>query len=632
MEKEIDKGNKINTENIFRMDRRTFVKLAGTAAATIAFGSGLSRVVGPATGAPVSLKKYVDALVIPPALTPDITTFLGKDYYEIPMVPGVTHKFHRDLPATDTYSYFGLSPAPGFHYLGPTIIAKKGIPVKIKFTNRLHTGNHQLHEAIDTTIAGSLDGINANGKSWVDENRVCVHLHGGKVEPKFDGGPRDWFSPVGSVQSNPYPDAATFGLMNNYTYEYPNDQPATLLWYHDHAWAITRFNPFCGLAGAYILRDAGEQGLIDGTNGQAVPSGTFEVPIVLQDRLLDPLTGAMIYPNVGISPLNHPKWIPEYFGDTPIVNGKAYPYLEVDPRRYRFRFLNGSNARFYNVYFATPILTMSTIPIWVIGSEQGFLPKPVMVNKLLIAPGERFDTIVDFTGIPIGTNVLLKNNAKAPYPSGTGLGIPQIMQFRVISPTGTDNTTPANLLTLPPSLPDIPLVDIPPVNSWREIVLQENLDPAGNPIEVLLDGYHFVDSVNQDLFVENADSVNIWQFINTTGDAHPMHTHLVPFKILNREPFDVVGFLAAWNTWLPNRTGQRPSINNFLIKGKYGPAPEETGWKDTAKAYPGEVLRILTKFKLPDGVGAGDYKYVCHCHILEHEENDMMFQFVVHKT
>ena len=606
-----------------KMDRRTFVKLAGTAAAAMTLGSGFSKLVQPAMGA-VSLKKYVDALVIPPALAPDITSFPEKDYYEIPIVQGETHKFHRDLPATNTYSYFGGAPAPGFHYLGPTIVAKKGRPVKIKFTNNLPTGSHLLNSAIDTTIMGSLD---ANGDSWTDENRVCVHLHGGKVLPEFDGGPRDWFSPERSRQKNPYKDAATRGSVSSYTYEYPNDQPGTLLWYHDHAWAITRFNPFCGLAGAYILRDDNEQALIDGTSGQTIPSGNYEVPIVIQDKLLDPITGAMIYPNVGISPTNHPKWIPEYFGDTPVVNGKAYPYLNVEPMRYRFRFLNGSNARFYNIFFTAPIKTMSTIPMWIIGSEGGFLPTPVTVNKLLIAPGERFDTIVDFAGIPPGTNLLLNNNAKAPYPSGTGLGLPQIMQFRVV-PGGIDNTTlPQNLI--------LPALTFPVPTTRREIVLQENLDQLGNPIEVLLDGYHYIESVNDPtLFLENANSVGVWEFINTTGDAHPMHTHLVPFKIVNRQPFNVTGFLVAWNTWLGNdHTKPRPSVNNFLTKGAaYLPAPEEAGWKDTAKAYPGEILRILTKFELPAGVPAGDYKYPCHCHILEHEENDMMFQFTVRKT
>ncbi len=622
---EIDK-NDLREKDQYIIDRRTFVKLAGTTAAAIAFGAGISRLVQPAQAA-MNLTKYVDALVIPPVLTPDTTTYPGIDYYDMSMVQGTTHKFHRDLPPTNTYSYFGVAPATGFHYLGPTIVANKGTPVKIKFTNKLPTGNHLLHSAIDTTIMGSLDGVNADGNPWVDENRVCVHLHGGKVKPEFDGGPRDWFSPKGSDQANPYPDAATKGTMDSYTYEYSNDQPATLLWYHDHAWAITRFNPFAGLAAAYVLRDDGENALI---SSGAIPSGGYEIPIVLQDRLLDTLTGAMIYPVGNYPPgTTHPLWIPEYFGDTPVVNGKAYPYLDVEQRRYRFRFLNGSNARFYNIWFDTGL---GPIPFYVIGSEQGFLPAPALVSKLLIAPGERFDTIVDFTGLAAGTTLLLKNNAKAPYPGGKG-GLGQIMQFRVKAIVGTDNTTPANLLTLPPSFGSI----TPPTKStttWREIVLQEIMDPvSGAPKEVLLDGYHFMDSVMDDsLFSEPAGATRVWQFINTTGDAHPMHTHLVPFKVLDRQPFDVAGFTAAWNAWLAaGRTGTRPTVDTFLTKAAYPPAPEETGWKDTAKSYPGEVLRIVTKFELPAGVPDGTYRYVCHCHILEHEENDMMFQFAVHK-
>lgn len=618
-----------------KMNRRIFVGLAGTTAAALAIGatapgSVLQGIPGPVPQAQAKkpLTKYVDALVIPPALTPDTTTYPGTDYYEMSMVQGTTHKFHRDLPATKTYSYFGAAPAAGFHYLGPTIVAQKGRPVKIKFTNNLPTGNHLLNGAIDTTIMGSLDGANANGTRWVDENRVAVHLHGGKVKPEFDGGPRAWFSPVGSglSQQNPYLEAVS--TTGSYTYEYPNDQPATLLWYHDHAWAITRFNPFAGLAAAYVLRDDDENNLI---SSGAIPSDAYEVPIVLQDKLLDTLTGAMLYPVGNYPPgTTHPLWMPEYFGDTPVINGKAYPYLDIEPRRYRFRFLNGSNARFYNIWFDAG---QGPIPFHAIASEQGFLPAPALVNKLLIAPGERFDTIIDFTGLTVGTTLLMKNNAKAPYPGGSG-GLGQIMQLKVKAIAGTDNTTPASSLALPPSGESI----TPPTKStttWREIVLQEVLDPvSGAPMEALIDGYHLMDSVMDDsLFAEPAGETRVWQFINTTADAHPMHTHLVPFKILNRQPFDVAGFTAAWNTWLTSgRTGARPTIDTFLTKGLPSlPAPEETGWKDTAKSYPGEVLRIVTKFDLPNDSPSGTYRYVCHCHILEHEENDMMFQFAVVK-
>ncbi len=621
MKREIDTG-----EKMYNINRRTFVKLAGTTAAALAFGGiGLPRLVLPVDAVP-NPTRYVDALPIPPVAKPVINVaYPGADYYEMSIKKNTSHRFHSQLPATDTYSY-ATKDVPA-DYLGPTIIAQKGKKVVIKFTNNLPIGQHLFHDAIDTTITGSLDGPNADGSPWPDENRVCVHLHGGKVRPEFDGGPRDWFSPVGSKQTNPYPEAATFGLKDSHVYKYPNDQPATLLWYHDHAWGITRFNPFAGLAAAYILRDNIEKFLI---RIDALPSGKYEVPIVLQDRLLDLDTGAMIYPKTDIPGSVHPIWIPEYFGDTSVVNGKLYPYLDVEPKRYRFRFLNGSNARFYNVSFD---VGLGPIPFYVIGSEQGFLPIPVRKTKLLIAPGERFDTIVDFSGLAKGTNLLLKNDAKAPYPDGDVVIIDDLMQFRVKQTTivtaTKDRTTPAKELILP-SIASI----IEPNKPWREIVLEENSDPeTGEPQEVLLDGRNFIESINQDLFVEAAGSIAVWQFINTTGDAHPMHTHLVPFLVLNRQQFDVTGFTNVWDAWIAgNRAGPRPSVDQFLIGNPRNPDPEETGLKDTAKSYPGEVLRIVTKFDLPSDVPAGTYRYVCHCHILEHEENDMMFQFAVVKS
>jgi spore coat protein A len=310
------------------------------------------------------------------------------------------------------------------------------------------------------------------------------------------------------------------------------------------------------------------------------------------------------------------------------VNGKAYPFLNVEPRRYRLRFLNGSNARFYNIWLQGP--SAGNIPIWVIGSEQGFLPAPQRLTSLVIAPGERFDTIVDFTGVKPGATLVLKNNAKAPYPGGRGGEIPEIMQFNVVPLTAADSTTlPASLI-----LPGIagPLT-APPVANWREIVLSEIMDPlTGQPLEALLDGLPFTASAppNGPLFTEANGATNVWQFINTTGDAHPMHTHLVPFHVVDRQTFDAKGFLAAWNLWIAGgRVGARPSVTPFLKGAPILPAPEETGWKDTAKAYPGEVLRIIAKFDLPAAAPAGTNLYVCHCHILEHEENDMMFYFGV---
>ncbi len=319
-----EKENKISKDKE-RNSRRRFLKIAGIAAGATAIATTIGTIT-PGTlrkttqdsnifaaaqdvpPTPTGLTPFVDPLVIPPVLTPNTKKYRGKDYYEISIVPGTGHKFHSSLPATtNTQSYFATAPVPGvFHILGPTIVAQSRRPVILKVTNKLAKGSHQIHEAgigglpinspMDYTIMGNTQGYPTPTMTpWVDEHRVCVHLHGGKVLTEHDGGPRDWFSPVGSTQSNPYPEGEAIDPKErgSHTYEYPNDQPAAMLWYHDHAWGITRFNPFLGQAAAYIVRDEGENKLIK--YGE-IPNGAYEVPIVLQDRLLDLQTGGAIYP------------------------------------------------------------------------------------------------------------------------------------------------------------------------------------------------------------------------------------------------------------------------------------------------------------------------------------------------
>lgn len=628
--------DKDNNKGLFSMDRRTFVKMAGTAIGAMALGTeGISRLIQTASASAIT--PFADPLFIPPVAIPiPNKKYRGADYYEIPIVQS-KHRFHSSLDDASAYGFDGAT------YLGPTIVANKDRPVVIKFTNKLPLGKHLFHDAIDTTIMGASPDVEAamNWKPgdplpphWDDENRVVIHLHGGKTAPQFDGHPRAWFSPVGSKQVNPYPEAPA-AKNGSFIYKWSNEQPSATLWYHDHAWGITRFNPFAGMAAAYLIRDIFEDDLIKGTNnggknrsGQKIPGGSYEVPIVLQDKLLDLNSGSMVYPNEGVTAY-HPEWIPEYFGDIPVVNGTAYPYLDVEPRRYRFHFLNGSNARFYNIWFDNG---SGQVPMWVIGSDQGFLPASAKISKLLISPGERFDVIFDFTGMQANTTLTLMNDANEPYPNGDKPAFSQIMQFRIKKKLkGKDSTTPAKALKLPP-IASI-RVSKTPRKSWREIVLQESMDPVtDSPKEILLDGRHFTESLdNPELFLEMPGKKRVWQFINLTVDAHPMHIHLVAFKVVNRQPFDVGKFTDAWNAWIAGgRAGKRPTINDYLIKKPYAPAPEEKGWKDTAKAYPGEVLRVATRFDLPSGVESGNY--VSHCHILEHEENDMMLQFRVQKA
>jgi spore coat protein A len=570
------------------------------------------------------MAQWVDPLPVPPVATKTFKPFISSwaDYYEITMSAS-QHQFNRDLgPATVwTYGQRGKTPV----LLGPTIVATSGRPVVIKYINNLPTDPNlfPLKAAIDPTIIGA-PGLE------VPTGAAIPHLHGGHTAARFDGTPDQWWTADG-VKGPSY---------TTDTFTYLNDQPASLLWYHDHTMGATRFKPYLGLAAAYVIFDKVDNGTT--INGQNVPSGygKYHLPLVLQDKQFnddDPATtnvnenGTLFYPTVGIS-LVHPIWVPEFFGDTPVVNGKAYPYLDAQPRRYRLRLLNGSQARFYNLHFNT---AGNDLPFWVIGSEQGLLPKPAQMTNLLIAPGERFDVIVDFTGIPLGSTVMMTNDANAPYPDGDPANVTDLMKININTavPANDPDTSvlPANL-----KLPAVPKLAATPRVPPRDIVLKENTDAIDNPIEVLLNGYHFMDPTTD--FIK-AGTTETWQWINLTVDAHPMHPHLVASQVVNRQAFDVAAYTTAWNAYLASgRTLAKPDVSAYLIGDPIPPAPEEMGYKDTVKAPPGYVTRTRAKFNLPvTSILDYDWKtksfgsWVYHCHILEHEENDMMRPFVVVK-
>jgi len=443
------------------------------------------------------------------------------------------------------------------------------------------------------------------------------HLHGGHTLAEFDGTPEQWWTADGA-RGTDY-DTDTF------TYYY--DQPASLYWYHDHAMAVTRLQPYLGLAAGYLMLDEFDNGTTIGN--QRVPSGPYHLPVILQDKTFND-DGTLWYPTEGISKV-HPIWVPEFFGDTPVINGKAYPYLDAQPRRYRLRLLNGAQARFYNVRFKAD---GKSLQFHVIGSEGGLLPDPVPVTSLLMAPGERFDVIVDFTGVALGTTVTMTNDAPAPYPGGGDIELPELMQIRIVTPVprnDPDRSVPARKLKL---LPADLAADLTPPHP-RDVVLQENPDENDVPIEALLNGLHFEDPVED--FVKEG-SVEVWRFINTTGDAHPMHTHLFTFHVLNRQAFDTEEYEIAWRAYLDSGRNPllKPDVDDFLVGPTLPPAPEELGDKDTVKSYPEYVTRIKARIAVPKAAsvikidGHESYgKWVYHCHILEHEENDMMRPFEV---
>ncbi|PLS07104.1 multicopper oxidase family protein [Neobacillus cucumis] len=517
----------------------------------------------------MSLKKFVDALPLPPVLKPS-TKSADIPYYEVTMKQ-VKQQLHRDLPPTTIWGYNGMYP-------GPTFEVRRNQPILVKWENKLPF-EHLL--PVDRTLHGA-----EPDKPSV---RTVVHLHEGRVRPENDGYPEAWFTR----------DFKNVGpKFVHEVYYYPNCQRPATLWYHDHALGITRLNVYAGLAGFYILRDKEEEKL-------DLPSGKFEVPLVIQDRsfYLDPNSnqfGELFYPSQPpqdpppAPKLPNPSVVPEFFGDTILVNGKVWPYLEVEPRKYRFRILNGSNARFYNIRLNT---TEPDLKFIIIGTEGGLLEKPSdPVSQILLAPAERVDVIVDFSNHK-GKNIILTNDARAPFPNGDApdFDLTQIMQFRVKSKLSKPDKS-----KIPAKLSCLERLDPKDAVFVRKNTLVETKDEFGR-LKLLLNNMDW----DKPPITETPQNgtIEIWELYNTTLDTHPIHLHLVTFQILSRAKFS------------GNPTGN-PYIGQPLPLD-----PSESGWKDTVRANPGEVTRIIARFGPFTGI------YPWHCHILEHEDHEMMRPF-----
>jgi spore coat protein A, manganese oxidase len=526
---------------------------------------------------------------------------------------------------------------------------------------------------------------------------AVTHLHGAEVASAFDGGPDTWFTP-GLSRTGP-------GFVSN-VYTYPNAQEAATLWFHDHALGTTRLNVYGGLAGFYFLRDARDTGLP--ANPIALPAGSQEIELAIQDRTFD-TNGQWYFPDTGVNPSVHPFWVPEFFGDTIVVNGKTWPYLNVEPRRYRLRLLNGSNARFYNIALFDQKHNVPGPAFWQIGTDGGLLDTPVKIawpNRLTLAPGERADIVVDFSNLPrnVGPTFTLVNDAKAPFPAGAPADpqtVGEIMQFRVaLNLAGADTTcnpAVAGACNLRGTNPIVRLADpmagtlapgvTPSVR--RQLILDEVAGPGG-PLEVLLNNTKwnglkestvgisgvtpqpvaasfpasYSGTMGPNWLTEGprVGATEVWEIINLTADAHPIHVHLVQFQLINRQMFAskyISDWMAAFSggVFLPGdgpplayttvnadgAIGGNPALSPYLQDGILPPNPNEAGWKDTVIMLPGQVTRIAVRWapqRIPvAAVVAGQNLYpfdptegpgyVWHCHILEHEDNEMMRPYLV---
>ena len=684
--------------------RRDFLKLSGAGILSLyvaSRGKFAQRVFAvPIPGGtldPLNVPKYQTPMLIPPVM-PKAGTIKQKggktvDYYEISMKQFAQQILPAGYSATTVWGYGAENGAGSKNALllhnapSLTIEADWNRPVRVKWINDLidADGNYLPHLLpVDPTLHWANPSGGTGGRdmrpdftgqptpgAYTGPVPMVTHVHGAVgVGDESDGYAEAWYLPAannipaGFATEGTWYDFFAGKAAANFqetwgpgfaTFQYPNLNRASTIWYHDHAMGMTRLNVYAGPAGFYIIRGGVDDIVLDTRvkkttpavlpgpapkDGDKFPSNKtyYEIPIAIQDRSFN-TDGSLFYPETreffdGVLgdyiPTGEfsPIWNPEFFGNMMMINGNTWPFQTVEQCRYRFRFLNGCQSRFL-------ILDFNQIPgveVWQIGNEGGYLAAPVNItatngNQILMGLAERADVIVDFTNVPVGNYVLGNVGPDEPF----GGGIPgfdfesadsdstgQIMQFRVVPmPVGAvDPSTPPQFLQLPAIVP------LPAETVTRPLALIEKMgmgyDAAGNPlegpVEALLgtvEGGIASEKLWMHKVTENpaVGATEVWEFYNTTGDAHPMHIHEIVFEVVNREGLvlDVNGDV----------------IQPIQLDGVVTP-PEswETGFKDTVIAYPGQVTRVRAQFNNPG-------QYVWHCHIVEHEDNEMMRPFRV---
>ena len=632
-----------------------------------------------------------------------------------------------------TGSTTGIDPLSGIHttYLGPVVIAESGVEATPVYGNNLPlTGSVvQANLPIDKTLdwadpegttgpVGCLPVLNPLnglweytnpacgllGMPWVGEIPIATHLHGGELAPAYDGGPDAWFTQGNATVGAGWPGAQ---------YSYPNNQQEGTIWFHDHALGITRLNVYAGLAGLQPIIDPAHPPLTTLPN---IGDG-YDIPLIIQDRTFGPDCEIMynLASNPQPNPTVHPFWIPEFIGDTIVVNGKTWPFLNVEPRQYRFRLVNGSNSRFYDLQIQEARTTLNKqkvkidqakpLPLLAIATDDGYLMNAVSRTNIVIGTGERYEIIVDFRGALPGQQFMMTNSARTPFPGGGAVikGLTdRVMMFNVVANANpgilSTNVVPGSPLR---NLATNPIVDIktqalankmlpapnPPTGTIvRQLTLNEVIGPGG-PLELVVNNSKLNlvlptpgcnTAACRETEIPQVGDTEIWEIINITADAHPMHTHLTSFQVIDRTPFQAGQWIANYDALLlaafpppqdpgghgpplqysvrnaDGAIGGNPAIGPFLqLQNRRLPAPSEQGWKDTVITYPGEVTRIAVRWaptdlaaatpgvnqyvgfdptmlvEDPNNPGVLNVGYVWHCHIIDHEDNEMMRNYVV---
>jgi FtsP/CotA-like multicopper oxidase with cupredoxin domain len=641
---------------------------------------------------PNTIPKFVNQLSRPATFVTNQTKFdrqLGRNIPLYQVTENITFQqvLPSTFPKTKMYTYCGTAnvAAPGqiqniqtvCSSPGPTFEATKDQRIFVNYTNNL-SGAHMF--PVDPTIMAANPNnapipqppfVDANGNLLVpfppgypqfqSPIVTVAHLHGGVTPSDSDGFPLSWFS-KGLTKTGP-----TF---TGTTFEYFNGQLPTMLWYHDHALGMTRLNLAAGLEGMFVIRDPQHDKV-----APLLPSGQFEVPLMLSDRAFN-TDGSIQFTTVGDNPDLHPYWDPEYFGNVIMVNGKAWPNMNVQRRQYRFRIVDGSNARFYNLSLVNK-KTGALVPFIQVGADGSYLPAPVTLTSIFMAICERADILVDFSNLPAGTKVVMTNAANAPFPGGDppDANTSVVMQFTVQNTTAVHpNPLPSTLITIP-TLIETPNIGNPKIFTLNEQESGDNTLNPGNPVAVLIDGRHFDEDVTE---LPRVGTTEAWYFQNLTEDAHPIHIHLAEFQLEDRQVIDRDRFKDYWERQNLNADGiqgelplDHPPVRinvetvtdtgdgrprDFLFDPTdttsctnpdptsgcptqpIPPSPNEAGWKDVFLVPPFTVTRIRIRFapqEVPESnlfPGKNTFPfdptkgpgYVWHCHILDHEDNDMM--------
>ncbi len=668
--------------------RRDFLKLSGAGILSLysaSHGKYLPRAFAAIPGGtldPLAVPKFVTPLLIPPAMprSGKIKAQMAKniDYYEIAMRQITQQILPAGFPPTTVWAYGPKTAQNGpqiFNAPSLTIEAKYNRPVRIKWFNELvdANGNYLPHLLpVDPTLHWANPPGGAAGRDtrpdfsgqptpgpYTGPVPIVSHVHGAVgVGDESDGYAEAWYLPAtGDIPAGYATEGTWYSYFANKakagygetwgpgfaTFQYPNHNRASTIWYHDHTLGMTRLNVYAGPAGFYIIRGGpdGDKGVLDSRSARpAVLPGPapalgdlpgltyYEIPIAIQDRAFN-TDGSLFYPDTreffdgatadvpGFLPTTDlsPIWNPEFFGNVIMVNGATWPFQTVEQRRYRIRFLNGCQSRFLNLDFSQ----IPGVEVWQIGNEGGFLAAPVNItalgNQLLLGLAERADMILDFTNVPAGSYVLGNLGPDEPFggglpnvdfaaadPGSTG----QILMFNVIPAAAPDPTTPAQFLVLPPIAP------FPAPVTTRKLALMEMMSmhwdgPSEAMLGVVDDFGVPMHQMWSEAISENPQvgDTEVWEFYNFTADAHPMHVHEVVFEVLNREGL------------VRDPFSGEPIVPLQLSGVVRPPEPWEAGLKDTVIAYPGEVTRIRATFAT-----AGTF--VWHCHIMEHEDNEMM--------